>query len=222
MPDEVVHLPPPTYLFSPFSEKEWDAMERFSRRVKYLQESEFPNASLNIVATPVPGTAPGGCQGWTLGVDGPSEREVKSIILDFRQIYTDSNRTSARTVLKMLTGHARARDTDASRSLFHELRAFGRHLGQRKDSDPRGYMLEGTAGGDSIKRSPDSIVKEWFSGVYFHDEEGQASELERDGHSIVEMFRWSLHTAIQDFISDWGKLRYLVEGVLGDPALRRS
>jgi hypothetical protein len=219
---EVVHLPPPTYLFSPFSEREWDAMERFARKVRFLQESEFPNASLKIVATPVPGPGPRGGQGWAFGVDGPDEKEVKSIIGDFRQIYTDPNRTSARTILKMLTGHARARDTDASRSLFLELKAFGKRLGQRKDSDPRGYMLEGTAGSDSIKRTPDSIVKEWFSGVYFHDEEGQASGLERDGHSTVEMFRWSLHTAIKDFISDWGKLRYLVDGVLRDPALRRS
>lgn len=219
---EVIRLPPPIYLFSPFSEQEWDAMERFARKVGFLQESEFPNASPKIVATPVPAPGPGGGQGWAFGVDGPNEKEVKSIIGDFRQLYADHNRTSARTVLKMLKGHARARDTDASRSLFHQLKTFGKHLGHRKDNDPRGYVLEGTAEGDSIKRSPDSIVKEWFSGVYFHDEPGQASELEREGHSTVEMFRWSLHTAIKDFISDWGKLRYLVETILRDPALRRS
>lgn len=197
-------------------------MERFARRVGFLQESDFPNASLNIVATPVPGPGPRGGQGWAFGVDGPDEKEVKSIIGDFRQIYTDHNRTSARTVLKMLTGHARARETDASRSLFHQLRAFGKHLGHRKDNDPRGCVLEESVEGDSVKRSPDSIVRDWFNGVYFHDEPGPASELEREGHPTVEMFRWSLQTAIKDFISDWGKLRFLVETILRDPVLRSS
>jgi hypothetical protein len=45
---------------------------------------------------------------------------------------------------------------------------------------------------------------------------------EGDERAIVSdaMSRWSLHTAIKDFISDWGQLRYLVDGVLRDPALR--
>jgi hypothetical protein len=216
-----VRLPPPIYLFSPFSEGEWEVLGRFERKVRFLQESEFPRASLDIKLIPVPVSGPGGGQGWAVGIDGPDEKEVKSIIGDFRQIYTDHNRTSARSVLKMLTGHARVRDTDASQSLFHQLKAFGKHLGQRKDNDPRAYLLEGTAGEESTKRSPDSIVREWFNGVYFHDDDlGPASGLERDGHSSVEIFRWHLQTAIKDFISDWGKLRHLVEAILHDPALK--
>ena len=218
-----IRLPPPVYLFSPFSEREWDALGRFVRKVGALQESEFPSASLDIKLTPVPVAGPAGGQGWAIGVDGPDEREVKAVIGDFRQIYTDRNRTSARTVLKMLTGHARARETDASRSLSCELKAFGKRLGQRKDNDPRGYVLEGARAEESIKRSPDSIVKAWFNGVYFHDDDlGLASCLERNGHASVEMFRWHLHTAIKDFIKDWGNLRYLVEAILHDPALRSS
>ncbi|MGN6255335.1 MAG: hypothetical protein ACTHO8_10220 [Solirubrobacterales bacterium] len=217
-----VRLPPPVYLFSPFSEGEWDVLGRFERKVRFLQESEFPGASLDIKLVPVPAPGPGGGQGWAIGIDRPDEREVKSIIGDFRQIYTDSNRSSARSVLKMLRGHARDRDTDASQSLFHQLKAFGKHLGHRKENDPRGYVLEGTPDEESVKRSPDSIVKAWFNGVYFHDDElGSPLGLERDGHASVEMFRWHLQTAIKDFISDWGKLRYLVEAILRDPALRR-
>lgn len=216
-----VRLPPPAYLFSPFSEGEWEVLGRFERKVGFLQESEFPGASLDIKLIPVPVPGPSGGQGWAIGIDGPDEREVKSIIGDFRQLYTDRNRTSARSVLKMLIGHARVRDTDASQSLFLQLKAFGKQLGHRKDNDPRGYVLEGEHGGESIKRSPDSIVREWFNGVYFHDDDlGSASGLERDGHAAVEMFRWHLQTAIKDFISDWGKMRHLVEAILRDPALR--
>lgn len=216
-----VRLPPPAYLFSPFSEREWEVLGRFERKVGFLQESEFPSATLDIKLIPVPVPGPGGGQGWAIGIDGPDEREVKSIIGDFRQLYTDHNRTSARSVLKMLTGHARLRDTDASQSLFLQLKAFGKHLGQRKDNDPRGYVLEGTPTEESIRRSPDSIVRAWFNGVYFHDDDqGRASGLERDGHASVEMFRWHLQTAIKDFISDWGKLRHLVKAILRDPALR--
>jgi hypothetical protein len=210
-------LPPPFYLFSPFGEREWERMERFARKVGYLQGSEFPNASLNIVATPVPTPGPAGGQGWAFGVDGPSEKEVKSVIGDFRQIYTDKNETSARSILKMLDGHARTRGTDASRDLAVRLKAFGKRLGGRKKNDPRGYVLEE---GHEGRRSPDSIVQDWFNGVYFHDDSGQRSELERNGHSTVEMFRWTLHTAIKDFIGDWGDLRNLVEAILRDPALR--
>lgn len=192
-------------------------MERFARKVGFLQASEFPSACLNIIATPSPVRGPTGGQGWTFGVDGPSEKEVKSIIGDFRQIYTDKNETSARSILKMLDGHARRRGTDVSRDLSIELKEFGKHLGNRKKHDPRAYVLEE---GHEGKRSPDSIVRDWFNGVYFHDDPGR-SELERDGHSTVEMFRWTLHTAIKDFILDWGKLRNLVEAVLRDPALRK-
>jgi hypothetical protein len=204
----VVVLPPPAYLFSPFSDREWEVLERYARKVKALQASEFPSASLKIVATPMPIPGRTGRYGWRLGIDGPDEKEVKSVIGDFRQLYMDHNRTSARAVLKMLTGHARARDTDPSRSLFHELKELGKHLGLRKEQDPRAYVLEETSDGGSIKRSPDSIVRDWFNGVYFHDDSGP------------EMSRWHLQYAIKDFIEDWGKLLTLVEAVLRDPGLR--
>lgn len=211
-------LPPPVYLFSPFSDVEWDRLERFARKLRCLEESEFPNASLNIVVTPLPVPGPTGGPGWALGVDGPNEKEVKSVIGDFRQLYGDHNRTSARSILKMLDGHARKRGTDAARELSGQLKDFGKHLGMRKKRDPRAYMLEE---GHDGPRSPDSIVQDWFNGVYFHDDDLEGrSGLERDGHSTVEMFRWSLHSAIKDLIGDWGKLRILVDAILRDPALR--
>lgn len=211
-------LPPPVYLFSPFSDDEWNRLERFARKLRCLEESEFPSASLNIVATPVGHPGPLGGRGWAFGVDGPAESQVKQVIGDFRQLYTDPNRTSARSILKMLDGHARTRGTDVARSLSSQLKVFGKRLGKRKKKDPRGYMLE--EGHDGL-RSPDSIVQDWFNGVYFHDDDSEGrSELERDGHSTVEMFRWSLHSAIRDFISDWGKLGILVDAILRDPGLR--
>jgi hypothetical protein len=212
--------PPLNFLFSAFSDRERETLERFARRVSGLQESRFPEAELNIVATPTPGPGPRGAFGWSFGIDGPKEFEVKAIIGDFRQIYVDTHRTSARSVIAMLKRHAHERDTDSSRIMIGELRAFGKKLGKRERHDPRGYVLEEAPDGGSIRRTPDSILRDWFNGVYFHDDEGPASDLDREGHSFVEMFRWSFQTAVKDFIIDWGKLRVLVEAVLRDPALR--
>jgi hypothetical protein len=213
--------PPLVYLFSSFSDIERDTLERFVRKVTGLQESQFPNASLDIIATPVPGPGPRGGFGWSFQVDGPDEREVKVIIGDFRQIYTQTHRTSAPRIIKMLKRHAYERDTDASRLMIHDLKVFGKQLGKRKKEDPRGYVLEETPDGGSIKRSPDSIVQDWFNSVYFHDDV-EASDLERDGHPTVEMSRWTFQYTIKDFIRDWGKLRFLVEAILRDPELRIS
>ncbi len=213
--------PPLPYLFSPFSDVERETLERFVRKVRGLQESQFPNASLNIIITPAPGPGPHGGQGWTVQIDGPDERGVKLIIGDFRQIYTHTNRTSAPRIITMLKSHAHERGTDASRRMIHELKDFGKQMRRRKREDPRGYYLEETPDGGSIKRSPDSIVQDWFNGVYFHDDL-EASDLERDGHALVEMLRWALQYTIKDSISEWGKLKSLVEAVLRDPALRRS
>ncbi|MEZ5077206.1 MAG: hypothetical protein R2725_07175 [Solirubrobacterales bacterium] len=212
--------PPLTYLFSPFSDRERETLERFVRKVKGLQESRFPDAELNIVATPVPGPGPSGVAGWSIGIDGPEELEVKAIITDFRQIYADPHRTSARSVIAMLKRHAHERGTDASRVMIGQLKAFGKQLNKRERSDPRGYMLEETEDGGSARRTPHSIVNEWFNGVYFHDEEGPGSELDSEGNSLVEMFRWSFQATIKDFINHWGKLRILVEAILRDPAMR--
>lgn len=206
--------PPLAYLFSAFSDGERETLERFARKVKGLQESRLPEAELNIVATPVPGPGPGGVAGWSLGIDGPEEMEVKAIVTDFRQLYVDRHRTSARSVVAMLKRHANERSTDASRVMIGQLRAFGKQLKERERHDPRGYVLEETAGGGSGRRTPDSIVREWFNGVYFHDDEGPGSELDREGSSVVEMFRWSFQTTIKDFINHWGKLRILVEAIL--------
>jgi hypothetical protein len=196
-------------------------LERFVCKVKGLQESQFPKASLDIIATPVPGPGPRGGCGWSFQVDGPDEREVKVIIGDFRQIYTKSHRTSASRVIKMLKRHAHERDTDASRRMIYDLKAFGKQLGRRKQEDPRGYLLEETPDGDSITRSPDSLVQDWFNSVYFHDDP-KASDLERDGYATVEMSRWAFQYTIKDFIGDWGKLRLLVEAILRTPGLRIS
>jgi hypothetical protein len=221
MGTSTTNRPPLTYLFSPFSDVERDTLERFVRKVSGLQESQFPNASLNIIVSPAPSPGPNGGQGWTVQIDGPDEREVKMIIGDFRQIYTPTHRTSAPRVITMLKEHAHERDTDASRRMIRELKECGKQLRRRKREDPRGYYLEETPDGDSIKRSPDSVVRDWFNGVYFHDDL-EASELERDGHTIVEMLRWTLQYTIKDSISEWGKLKRLVEAILRDPALRRS
>lgn len=220
MDTSVGSRPPLTYLFSPFSDTERETLERFVRKVRGLEESQFPDASLNIIATPAPGPGPNGGPGWTFQIDGPDEREVKMIIGDFRQIYTHTHRTSAPRIVTMLKRHAHERDTDASRRMIYGLKAFGKHLGRRKREDPRAYVLEETPDGGSIKRSPDSIVQDWFNGVYFHDDL-EASGLERDGHTTVEMSRWTFQYTIKDFIGDWGKLRGLVEAILRDPTLRR-
>lgn len=83
--------PPLGYLFVPFTDLERGVLERFVRKIEALQDSEFPKADLNIIATPCAGPGPRGGQGWSFGLDGPDEREVKAVIGDFRQIYTDHN-----------------------------------------------------------------------------------------------------------------------------------
>src|SRR5438128_9803647 len=123
--------PPLGYLFVAFTDLERGVLERFVRKIEALQDSEFPKADLNIIATPCAGPGPRGGQGWSFGLDGPDEREVKAVIGDFRQIYTDHNRTSANSVLKMLKRHAYERGTDSSRRMIHELKSFGKQLGKR-------------------------------------------------------------------------------------------
>ncbi len=211
---------PLSYVFSPLSDEDRWALERFVRKVGELQDSGFSESETKIVGMQIPGGTYMGGPAWKIRVDGPSEAEVKTVISDFRQLYTDTTRTSAMKVLKILERRAYERGTDPSKQMIDQLKGLRAELKRRKEEDPRGKFLEEGPEGETITPTPDNIVQTWFNGIFFHDEPELAAELERDGHMTVEMFRWSLQMTIKDLITCWGHLRELAECVLRDPDLR--
>jgi len=70
----------------------------------------------------LPGASHLGGQAWNLGVDVPNEALLKSVIGDFRLLYTDTNRSSAMRVLKILERSAYERGTPTGRAAIEALK----------------------------------------------------------------------------------------------------
>ncbi|MFZ1927457.1 MAG: hypothetical protein WAU42_15120 [Solirubrobacteraceae bacterium] len=82
----------------------------------------------------LPGALHLGGQAWNQGIDLPEEALLKSVIGDFRLLYTDKNRSSAMRILKILQHSAYERDTPTARAAIEALKEIRKYL--RNDERP--------------------------------------------------------------------------------------
>lgn len=212
-----MQMPPPpsvrltSLAYTPFAEAELRRLDRFLRQSRALRDSSFfahPGHRMKALVG-VTGVS-------NLRVDSPGEEAVRATVPIFRELFVDTNRTSAIAVLKMLDGHARARNTVASKEVVQELRALRGELRKRRKADRRSYVLEE---GRTGPIPPDEIISLWLNGEYLHFDEGKANALSADT-TVGELYRMSLHSALRDFCELWEQVAFRAEAVLRDPSLR--
>src|ERR1700722_7726350 len=101
--------------FSVPTEQDRVDLERFIRKVDALRGSAFMEHRFGMHSELLPDALHLGGQAWNLGIDLPEEALLKSVIGDFRLLYTDKNRSSAMRILKILQHSAYERDTPTAR-----------------------------------------------------------------------------------------------------------
>jgi len=200
--------------FSAPTEQDCTDLKRFIRKVDALQASAFMEHRFGMHGELLPGTSHLGGQAWNLGIDVPDEVLLKSVIGDFRLLYTDTNRSSAMRVLKILQRSAYERGTPAGRAAIEALKEIRKYLQERRKTDPVGQILDADQVGTLVARSPEDIINVWFNGEYFHDDQEFAAELEPGDDLGVGMMRLALHTAIRDHVSAWTVIRKTASALL--------
>lgn len=208
-----------TEAFDPFTAEELWALRRFVRKVDELKGSAFAQSETTLKGVMIPGAETLGGPAWQFGVEGPSEEQVKAVIGDFRQLYTDTKKASASRVMNILKASAKRRDNTISAEVIDALRNLKTRIKRRKAHDPRGVFLEETAPGESVERSPEEIIAIWLNGEYLHEDLDLADLIDPPGHMSNEMMRMSLQMAIRDFIAYWSAIQQLVNVVLEDSRL---
>jgi hypothetical protein len=215
--------PPLSDLFAPLTATERKRLRRFVRKANELAGSRFAQTRPELTVKMLPGQTEAGGQAWEVRPSGADQEAVKAVDGDFRQLWTDSNPTSAASVLSILKNAAKRRGSKASREVIKELRKFGRRLEERGRTDPRGKMLVEVEFGVSREMEPREIINLWLKGEYLHDDLDKADELGLDEESAMSaLTQHSLQSAISDYISYWSVLANLVAKVLGEPALEEA
>lgn len=171
--------------FSAPTEQDRVDLERFIRKVDALRASAFMEHRFGMHGELLPGASHLGGQAWNLGIDVPDEALLKSVIGDFRLLYTDKNRSSAMRILKILQRSAYERGTPAGRAAIEALKEIRKHLQERRKTDPVGQILDADQHGTLVARSPENIIDTWFNGEYFHDDPESAAELEPGDDLVV-------------------------------------
>jgi hypothetical protein len=205
--------------FDPFTADELWALRRFTRKVDELKGSAFAQSETTLTGVMVPGVETLGGPAFQIGVEGPSEEQVKAVIGDFRQLYTDTNKASASRVMNILKASAKRQGNAISTEVIDALRNLKTRIKRRKAHDPRGVFLEETTQGESVERTPGEIVSIWLNGEYLHEDLDLADLLDPPGHMSNEMMRMSLQMSIRDFIAYWTAIQQLVDVVLESPRL---
>jgi hypothetical protein len=200
--------------FSAPTEQDRIDLQRFIRKVDALQASGFMEHQIGMHGELLPGASHVGGQAWNLGIDVADEALLKSVIGDFRLLYTGTNRSSATRVLKILQRSANERGTPAGRAAIEALRKIRKYLQERRKTDPVGQILDADQDGTLVARSPEDIINVWFNGEYFHDDPEFAAELEPGDDLGVGMLRLTLHTAIRDHVHAWIVIRKTTSALL--------
>jgi hypothetical protein len=214
---------PLTDLFAPLTATERKRFRRFVRKTAELASSRFAQTKPGLSVKMLPGQTEVGGQAWEVRPSGADQEAVKAVNGDFRQLWTDSNPTSAASALAILKNAANRRGTEASREVIRELRKFGRVLEERGRTDPRGKMLVEVEFGVSREMEPREIINLWLKGEYLHDDLDKADELGLDEESAMSaVTQHSLQSAIGDYISYWSVLADLIVKVLEEPALQEA
>ena len=199
--------------FSSPTDRDRIDLERFIRKVDALRASAFMEHRFAMHGELLPGVSHLGGQAWNIGIDVPDEELLKSVIGDFRLLYTDQNRSSATRILKILQRCAHERGTSTAQAAVKALKEIRKYLGQRRKIDPVGQILDADEDGTLVARSPEDIIN-WFNGEYFHDDQKFAAELEPGDDLGVEMMRLGLHTAIRDHVAAWTVIRKTASALL--------
>lgn len=195
-------LAQPGDIYTPFSTLEVRRLQRYVDRVNQLRESSF----FEHPGHRMKGTLVGVGVVQNLRVDSPGEEAVRAVVGLFRELYVDSNETSAKAVLGILDRHARLRRCALATQAREELRTFRDRLTNRKLKDPYGvYLEEEPSGSALVERPPSQIVDLWLNGEYLHydlEKADQLGELE----PATEMMRMTLHSAIRDYAREWSAI----------------
>jgi len=199
--------------FAPFDAAETRRLRRFVRRIEQLRGSSFfETPGHRITAT----YAGGGL--FNIRAESAGDEAVRAVIGPFRELYTDSEPTSAMAALKLLEGHARAADRDRNERLIKHLRALRTAIKKRRQQDPRGVSLDEQADGGSAAVPPRQIIDMWLYGEHLHYDLAKADRIEE--HEVIsEMLGFSLESAIRDFTDLWGEIVTLVAAVVDTPEL---
>jgi hypothetical protein len=205
--------------FDPFTADELWALRRFVRKVDELKDSAFAQSETTLKGVMIPGAETLGGPAFQIGVEGPSEEQVKAVIGDFRQLYTDTNKASAARVMNILKASAKRQGNAISTEVIDALRSLKKRIKRRKAHDPRGVFLEETTLGESVERTPENVIAIWLNGEYLHEDLDLADLIDPPGHMSNEMMRMSLQMAIRDFIAYWSAIQQLVNVVLEDSRL---
>ena len=142
----------PRDIYAPFNARELRRLRRFLNRVEALHTSSFfahPAYQMKGELSLATGIVE------NVRVDSPGEEAVRAVMPMFRELYTDSNPTSAVAVLRLLDGHVRMLGSSLTIQARDELQAWKDDLVNRKTHDPRGlYLEEDPASGAMESKSP--------------------------------------------------------------------
>lgn len=204
--------------FSPFTDHELWVLDRFRRKVGELNGSVFAESKTSLKMESIPGATYLGGPAWQVKAEGPSQEAVRAVVLAFRQLFTNSNETSAARVMNILSLSGQRSETAAGKEVIAFVRALKRDMKKRLAHDRRGVFLEESGSGELVERTPGEIVDIWLNGEYFHDDRDLANQLDPPGHMSYEMMQMSLQMTIRDFIRYWDALGQLVTLALSEPA----
>lgn len=204
---------PITEAFAPFDAAETRRLRRFVKRVEQLRGSSF----FETPGHQITATYAGGGQ-FNIRAESAGDEAVRAVVGPFRELYTDSEPTSAMSALKLLESHARAADRECNERLIEQLRAVRRAIKERRQRDPRGVFLEEQADGGSAAVPPHQIIDTWLYGEYLHYDPAKADRIE-EHEGITEMLRFSLESAIRDFTEFWARIAELAGAVVDTPEL---
>jgi hypothetical protein len=203
--------------FSSFPVDERWVLDRFLRKVNELNGSAFAGSETSLGMESIRGATYLGGPAWQVKTEGPSEETVMAVMLAFRQLYVETNRTSAARVINILSRSGQRSANAAGGEVIAFCRTLKRDMKRRLTHDPRGVFLEESGPGEAIERTPEEIVAIWLNGEYFHDDRELADQLDPPGHMSYEVMQVSLQMTIRDFIRYWDALGQLVKLALSEP-----
>jgi hypothetical protein len=216
MSEATVYGVPLFEAFVPFDHIETRRLRRFVKRVEQLRESSFfDTPGHRIMATFTGGRIS------NVRAQSAGDEAVRAVIGPFRELYSDSEPTSAMATLKLLEGHARAADRNRNQELIGQLRALRTRIKERRQRDPRGVLLEEQPDGGSAAVTPHESIVTWLYGEHLHYDLAKADRLE-EHQAMTEMLLFILESAIRDFAHLWGRIVALTAAILDTPELTSS
>jgi hypothetical protein len=205
------------YVFTPLTEDERKALERFRYTLEKLLGWGIGTKDVKLTARRQLGVEVAGGRAWEIAMPELSEEELVAATAFFRQLYDPGEPASVNRVCNILSQHAAKRQTEAGNRTVEDLRDYRKAMKKLARESPYGRLLiEGNPHGPDDHLNPDTIFKLWFNGEVQHGDldKGDVS----DGDTRV-LYASALQGAIKSHLDLWSELNRIVVAVLEDQGL---